>query len=220
MTEKVSGFPEKLSRAIHRVLPGTDVQWMMASSDRLLKDFPMVPGPGAREAAVLILLWPENGRIKTVFMQRPEYAGFHGGQISFPGGKREPGDDNLFMTAFREAEEETGIDASLVQPLGTLTPLFIPVSNTVVTAVTAWTGRSPEFEYDPAEVSYLIEADLAAFLDPSVVKIKPMEIRGEIYDIRYFDYEGHVIWGATSMMLNELLEIIKRDNIDTRSFAL
>jgi 8-oxo-dGTP pyrophosphatase MutT (NUDIX family) len=220
MTEKLSGFPEQLSRAIHRGLPGTDIQWMMASSDRLLKDFPTVPGPGTREAAVLILLWPEKRKIKTVFMQRPEYAGFHGGQISFPGGKREPGDESLLMTAFREAEEETGIDASLVQPLGILTPLFIPVSNTVVTAVPAWTGRRPVFEYDPLEVSYLIEADLAAFLGPSIVKIMPMEIRGEVYDIRYFDYEGHVIWGATSMMLNELLEIIKRDNIDTRSSAL
>jgi 8-oxo-dGTP pyrophosphatase MutT (NUDIX family) len=219
MTDIVSGFPEQLSRAIRNGLPGTDVQWMMASSDRFLKDFPRFPGPGAREAAVLILLWPQNGRIKTVFMQRPEYVGFHGGQISFPGGKREPGDESLLSTAFREAEEETGIDISLVQPLGTLTPLFIPVSNTVVTAVAAWTEKSPEFEYDPSEVLYLIEADLAAFLDPSIVKIRPMEIRGEIYDVRYFDYEGHVIWGATSMMLNELLEIIKRDNIVTSSSA-
>jgi 8-oxo-dGTP pyrophosphatase MutT (NUDIX family) len=219
MTDNVPGFPEQLTRAIRNGLPGTDVQWMMASSDRLIKDFPTIPGPDAREAAVLMLFWPENGSVRTVFMQRPEYVGFHGGQISFPGGKREPGDENLIRTAFREAEEETGLDISMIQPLGTLTPLFIPVSNMVVTAVTAWTGRRPEFKFDPGEVLYLIEADLTAFLDPSIVKVRPMEIRGEIYDIRYFDYDGHVIWGATSMMLNELLEIIKRDNIVTSSSA-
>ncbi len=87
-------FAAKLKDEILRGLPGTNVQWQMSSSDRNLMNFPLFPGEDARVAAVLILLYPENGSIHTIFMQRPEYDGIHGGQISFPGGKR-----NLKMTA-------------------------------------------------------------------------------------------------------------------------
>lgn len=203
-------FPDKLQSAIKAGLPGSQVQWMMASSDRLLKDFPLNPGPDARAAAVLILLWPENNSIHTVFMKRPDYTGFHGGQISFPGGKQEPSDENLIRTAFREAEEETGFGTSDVENLGLLTPLFIPVSNMLVTAVAGWTPAKPSFRPDPSEVEFLIEANVLEFMEPSAIKTKQMEIRGGVYEIRYFDYKGHIIWGATSMMLNELLEILKR----------
>lgn len=205
-----ANFPEKLKAAIKQGLPGSQVQWMMASSNRMLEDFPLTPGPDARVAAVLILLWPEKDSVHTVFMKRPDYTGFHGGQISFPGGKQEPSDENIIRTAFREAEEETGINSSGIENLGLLTPLFIPVSKMLVTAVTAWIPAKPVFRPDPAEVDFLIEADINEFMTPSAIKTKPMEIRGGVYEIRYFDYKGHVIWGATSMMLNELLEILRR----------
>jgi 8-oxo-dGTP pyrophosphatase MutT (NUDIX family) len=86
----------------------------MASSDRLLKNFPRLPGKDAHIAAVLILLYPYNGSIYTVFMQRPDYNGVHGGQISFPGGKKEPEDENVIKTALRETYEETGVDPTAV----------------------------------------------------------------------------------------------------------
>ena len=211
-----ANFPESLKSAIMKGLPGTEVQWVMASSDRMLKDFPKVPGPDARVAAVLILLYPEDGTIHTVFMQRPYYGGFHGGQISFPGGKEEPPDENIIRTAFREAEEETGIDSSVIGVTGMLTPLFIPVSNMIVTAVVGYVNEKPVFRPDPQEVDFLFEANLEEFLDPLSIKTKPMEIRGETYEIKYFSYKENVIWGATAMMLNELLEIIKRNNISLR----
>lgn len=206
-------FGSKLKSSISKGLPGSGIQMQMLSSNRLLRDFPVIPDPDARTAAVLILLFPRKGKVHTVFMQRPEYEGFHGGQISFPGGKKEKGDGNIIHTALREAEEETGIDSSLIEVAGTLTPLFIPVSRMVVTAVTAWTSDEPVFKPDPREVVFLIEADLTRFTDPSIVQVRPMKIRGEVYDIRYFSYEGHVIWGATAMMLNELMEIIRRERI-------
>jgi hypothetical protein len=82
-------FTTRLKNEILKGLPGTEIQWMMASSDRMVKNFPRVPGKNARVAAVLILLYPDKGSIHTVFMQRPDYDGVHGGQISFPGGKRQ-----------------------------------------------------------------------------------------------------------------------------------
>jgi 8-oxo-dGTP pyrophosphatase MutT (NUDIX family) len=210
----MESLKESLKKSIEKGLPGTDVQWKMASSDRMLKDFPRVPGSDARVAAVLILLFPDDNKICTVFMQRPDYTGIHGGQISFPGGKKEPGDESILDTALREAFEETGIAPASVSVLGTLTPLFIPVSNMIVTPVVGWTESRPSFSHDPAEVVFLIEAPLSNFLDPSIIKTTPMMLRGEMIDVRYFAFKDHVIWGATAMMLNELLEIIRRDNIN------
>jgi 8-oxo-dGTP pyrophosphatase MutT (NUDIX family) len=202
-------FPELLKSEIQKPLPGTEVQWHMASSDRFVKDFPRVPGPDARVAAILILLYPKNSSVYTVFIQRPDYNGVHSGQISFPGGKKEPSDADIFETAFREAKEEVGVDPSKISVIGTLTPLFIPASNTVVTPVTGWIESRPEFRCQKGEVVYIIEAELKRFLDPSIIKTKPFEIRGEMLEVKYFDYRGHIIWGATAMILNELLAIIK-----------
>jgi 8-oxo-dGTP pyrophosphatase MutT (NUDIX family) len=206
-------FVEILKSEIQKSLPGTDIQWQMASSDRMIKDFPRVPGQDAREAGVLILLYPHNGSVYTVFIQRPDYIGVHSGQISFPGGKKEPVDSNIIETALREAEEEIGIRTSELSVVGTLTPLFIPVSNTLVTPVAGWMDSRPEFKHQVDEVVFLIEGEVKRFLEPSMIKIKPFEIRGEIIDVKYFDYYGHIIWGATAMILNELLTIISGSDI-------
>ena len=205
-----SDFIASLKLEIQKGLPGTDVQWQMASSDRFVKDFPRFPGKDARDASVLILLYPHNGSIYTVFMQRPDYNGVHGGQISFPGGKKESDDENTIQTALREAWEETCVNPSIVNIIGTLTPLFIPVSNMLVTPVIGWTNGKPSFKHKPEEVLFLIEADVKKLLDPSIVKFKPFEIRDEILDIKYYDYEGNTIWGATAMILHELLNLIRK----------
>ncbi len=203
-------FPDILANALSDELPGTDVQWEMASSDRKMSNYPRVAGDNARKAAVMILLYPHEGSISTLFMQRPVYAGVHSGQISFPGGKAEPGDTDLLETALRETLEETGVESSDIEILGTLTPLFIWVSNMIVTPVVGWTGKKPSTDYTSGEVVFLFEADLGRLLDPSCIKEKIQKIRGERLKIKYFDYKGHVIWGATAMILNELLVIIKR----------
>ncbi|HEX7493288.1 MAG TPA: CoA pyrophosphatase [Bacteroidales bacterium] len=203
-------FVSNLKYEIRKGLPGTEIQWQMASSDRMLKNFPRVPGKNARIAAVLILLYPDNGSIHTVFIQRPDYDGVHGGQISFPGGKNEPEDESVIMTALREAHEEIGIDPSKVNVIETLTPLFIPVSNMIVTPVIGWIKEKPVFIHQPEEVVFIIDADLKKLLDPGIVKVKPFEIRGEMIEVKYFDYEGNTIWGATAMILHELLIILRR----------
>jgi 8-oxo-dGTP pyrophosphatase MutT (NUDIX family) len=196
-------FPELLKKELAKTLPGTEVQWQMASSDRMVKNFPRTPSSDARTASVLILLYP-------VFMQRPDYNGVHGGQISFPGGKQEPSDENAIMTALREANEETGVDTGKLDILGTLTPLFIPVSKTLVTPVVAWIGEKPAFRHDTNEVVFLFDADIRRFYDPSILKTKPLKIGEETLDVRYYDYEGNMIWGATAMILHELLVILRR----------
>jgi 8-oxo-dGTP pyrophosphatase MutT (NUDIX family) len=206
----MKAFAANLKTEILKGLPGTDAQWQMASSDRFIKNFPRFPGKDARVASVLILLYPNNGSICTVLMQRPDYNGVHGGQISFPGGKREPEDSDVIQTALREAHEETGVDPSKVSIIGILTPLFIPISNMVVTPVAGWLNEVPLYNIKSDEVVFLFEADLKKLLDQSIVKSKPFEIRGETVEIKYFDYNGNTIWGATAMILHELLLIIRR----------
>lgn len=212
----VLSFPDQLKKAISYGLPGTEVQWMMSSSDRNVPGFQRIAGTDAKIAAVVILLYPFKELIYTVFIQRPDYEGVHGGQISFPGGKAEDGDSDIIATALRESREEIGIDPSILNITGILTPLFIPVSNTLVTPVTCYMSSRPVFNTDPSEVKFLIEAPVSAFIDTSVIKTVPMHIRNEPINVRYFDYNGNVIWGATAMMFNELLTIIRRDGISLR----
>jgi len=209
-------FIELLKTEILKGLPGTEVQWQMASSDRMVRNFPRTPGPDVKVAAVLILLFPDKGSVHTVFMQRPDYKGVHGGQISFPGGKKEPSDKDIIQTAIREANEETGVNQEDISVINTLTPLFIPVSNMIVTPVVGWTTRKPAFSHHPDEVVFLFDAEINKLLDPSIVRTKPVEIHGEMIDVKYYDYDGNVIWGATAMMLHELLTIIRRGNIDLK----
>ncbi len=209
----IKTFPEILKTELRKPLPGTKVQMQMAPPDRSLKDFPRVPKADSTIAAVLIILYPQNDSVYTVFMQRPDYEGVHSGQISFPGGRKEQADADIVKTALREAKEEVGVNLSKISVIGTLTPLFIPVSKTIVNPVVSWTKSKPQFRIREEEVVFLIEGDLKEFLNPSIIKIKRFEVLGEMRDIKYFDYKGHVIWGATAMILNELLGIIKKGRL-------
>jgi 8-oxo-dGTP pyrophosphatase MutT (NUDIX family) len=206
-------FAELIKIELEKGLPGKEVQWQMASSDRMKKKFPLSPGDDAQVAAVLILLYPYKESVFTVFMQRHAYKGVHGGQISFPGGKKEKADHNIIQTAIREAHEETGVDPSKIDIIGSLTPLFIPVSNIIVTPVLGWINSKPVFNHQVEEVVFLFEADLKTLINPVTIKTKPLHIGGELIEVKYFDYDGYVIWGATAMILNEFLTILRRGKI-------
>jgi 8-oxo-dGTP pyrophosphatase MutT (NUDIX family) len=209
----MNDFASKLKAEILKGLPGTEVQWQMSSRDRIKEFLSIIPDEDARVAAVLILLYPFNGSIHTVFMQRHNYDGVHGGQISFPGGKKEAEDCSIIATALREAYEETGTDPEKVTIIGSLTPMFIPVSNMLVTPIVGWADEKPNFRHQPEEVLFLFDASVALFLDESIIKTKPFKVRGETLDIKYFDYNGYTIWGATAMILNELLVILRRGDL-------
>jgi len=165
-----------------------------------------------KKSGVLLLLYPCKEFIYTVFIKRTEYEGIHSGQISFPGGMFEKGDDSLAHTALRETMEETGMlfDEAII--IGKLTPLHIPVSNTEVFPYVAISDKRPAFAHDPAEVQYLIETRIDELLNPVNHKIKTMSIAGNEFEVPYFDIQNNHIWGATAMILSEFLEVVKNSN--------
>jgi len=205
-------FTVKLKAALRGDLPGTDVQWELASSDRKIKNFPRSKRKDSQLAAVLILIYPLSGSLHTLFIQRPVYQGVHSGQISFPGGKMEKGDKDLRATAIRETWEETGLCAGESDILGPLTPLYIPVSNIEVSPFVAYLPQRPELRPCKDEVVSVIEAPLSIFFDESTIKEKEMLIRDELLRVKFYDYKDLVIWGATAMMLHELTAVIKSMN--------
>ena len=200
----------KIEERLKQSLPGLGSQLLMASKKRLKFPFRNGVPLTAKPSGVLILLYPGNNDISFVLMRRPDYAGVHSGQISLPGGKYEPGDGDLLHTAVREAKEEVGIQPSAVNILGTLTPLYIPPSNYIVTPVVSWSDKRPEFTADPREVDAIIEVSLSDFLDDRHLQTKRIRLfMGLSANFPCFYIHGNIIWGATAMMLSEFRTILK-----------
>ncbi|MGB3464404.1 MAG: CoA pyrophosphatase [Cyclobacteriaceae bacterium] len=164
----------------------------------------------ARKGAVLILLYEINREVHFVLTQRPDYNGAHGGQISFPGGKHEEEDPDLFATALREAEEEVGVSRKLVNVVGSLSEYFVGASNHLVLPVVGYTERKPLFVPDDHEVAEILPVPLRDLLDDTRRKSTILEVGENRFRLNapYFDLHGKVVWGATAGMLSEFKDIV------------
>jgi 8-oxo-dGTP pyrophosphatase MutT (NUDIX family) len=202
---QITDWIATLKKELKKPLPGTAAQMLMAPSLRRPANVP-IP---MRNSGVLLLLYPVNDRLFTVFMKRTEYGGPHSGQISFPGGKFEDGDRSLVETALRESREEIGISPDTIEVLGTLSPLHIPISNFRILPVVGFMPEKPVFTTDSHEVDYLIETALEVLLKPEIVKTKTMMFGDLSFEVPYYDIDGNHLWGATAMMLSEFLEVVR-----------
>jgi 8-oxo-dGTP pyrophosphatase MutT (NUDIX family) len=137
---------------------------------------------------------------------------YHSGEVSFPGGRTEPGDADATATALREAAEEVGLDPqqAAVEVLGTLVPVWIPVSGFRLTPVLAIARRQPVLTASPAEVSRIVAAPLSHFLPGA--EIRRVEARIGDRQLRYGAYpvEDLLVWGATARVLGQLGAILGR----------
>jgi len=201
---------EKLRLKLKEILPGIDSHIKMAPEHRAEELFKINPNDfNPRFSAVLIILFHENEELKIVFIRRSEYVGIHSGQIAFPGGKYEDSDEDLRTTALREVEEEIGIKADAVEILGYLTDLYIPPSNFMVRAYVGYLKEEPVFNIDDREVQEVLVLGYEHFKHPDVINIREFKTHNStrLTKAPYFEVDGAIIWGATAMILTELLDL-------------
>jgi 8-oxo-dGTP pyrophosphatase MutT (NUDIX family) len=205
-------FQTLLSEELKKPLPGIEYQLKMVPEGRPLPEDYGVKG---KNAAVALVLYKNNNLncIELVLIKRSEYNGHHSGQVSFPGGKADRSDSDLLATALRETYEETGIRLNAENILGKLTPLYILVSGFLVQPFVFYLPDIPKFNPEPKEVSYLIKCNIELLSDESIIKTTEFASAG--YSIRapYYAIAGEVVWGATSMILAEFVELLRRIKI-------
>ena len=201
----------RLSERMNSPLPGLSAQLKMASGLRAkaAASFKM-DVKNAKVGAVLIALYPDNGVVRTVLMKRPDYDGTHSGQISFPGGKVEDIDIDIVATALREAEEEVNIKPSDVTVIGQLTELYIPPSNFLVHPVLGVLKSAPELIPDLHEVESIHIPELKYLLRDDIIDESDI-LLSTGYTLRTpsFKVDGHIVWGATAMMIAELKHLFE-----------
>ena len=163
---------------------------------------------GARDASVLIpiVAVPEPTVIFTV---RTDTLPSHQGQISFPGGSRDPEDSSAVVTALRETEEEIGLDPASVDILGQLDTFPTFVSGFVVTPVVGWLERDPNLRPNPAEVAQILHVPLAELNDE--IRSEPGFSHGDkTYPTEAWVWKDHVIWGVTARIVRSFLSVLSR----------
>jgi 8-oxo-dGTP pyrophosphatase MutT (NUDIX family) len=202
---------EQLKQRLQQPLPGVTSHLKMAPANRV-QEFNNLSNiiPLAKNSAVLILLFPENGKLKTVFIQRSVYDGVHSGQISFPGGKVETTDKDFEATALRETFEEIGVQPEAIEIIGQLTDFYISPSNFLVKVFVGYTLQKPAFIPDKKEVQSILEVDIDDFYDSNNIAEKEFystSRKTAIFAPCYL-VNGMEIWGATAMMLSELLDVL------------
>jgi len=201
----------KIESQLRKPLPGRRAHAAMAHFNRTY--YPDAP-EDAKIACVLLLLYPKNNQTHFVLIQRmsTNKNDRHSGQISFPGGKLDPTDLTLLDGALREAEEEVGINRKDVKNLGSLSDLYIDVSNFQVFPFIGALDYTPKFVPQPTEVQSIIEVPLSLLQDPATLQTTDIKFGNgmTIKNAPYFNIHGHVVWGATAMMLNEFLEVLKK----------
>ena len=202
-------FIQRLRGRLAGDLPGEEAQYLMAPMARPRMSEALSMAVQKRQSAVLLYLYPQHGDWRIVLMKRPDYEGAHGGQVSIPGGCLEPGEKHK-QAALREFEEETGISVRSRQLLGNLSELFIPPSNFLVKPFVAYATDCPCFDPDPVEVEKIIELPILTLMSDVTVKRDQVCLSsGDWVETPYFEVEGHMVWGATAMILSELKEILR-----------
>ena len=207
MEKTFDALIDMLREKLRAPLPGWEAHRQMATE--MHRQYRLKPKPNARRAAVLMLLYPHEQATLLPLIVRPTYEGVHSGQIALPGGKVEDIDRSLVDTALRETEEEIGVRVASEQVLGSLSEFYIPPSNMIVTPVVAFTSARPTYRLQPSEVAAVLDIRLADLMHEAHRKtVSVSSFGGYRLDAPSYVIEEKVIWGATAMMLSELLWVL------------
>jgi 8-oxo-dGTP pyrophosphatase MutT (NUDIX family) len=199
-----------LEKGLNLPLPGKDAQMLMSPRPVDMRRFDPPMTVNQRKGAVLILFYPENHHAFFPLIKRPVYQGIHSGQIALPGGKMESGDVDVIQTALREASEEVGIYPEKVRVLGQISDLYIPASNFLVSPILGFCESKPTFVPEIREVEQIISTALSDLFIPELQKRKFLEVGPDfMIDAPYFKIDEEMVWGATAMILSEVIQLLK-----------
>ena len=164
--------------------------------------------PGAlREAAVLVPVYFDGEAARVLMTRRRNDLRLHPGQISWPGGRIDPGDADSRAAALREAHEEIGLDPAHVEVVGRLGEALAVLSGF---RLTPWVGVVPypyPYVAQPEEVAGLVELSVADLVAPGSHRVGTREAFGMVHQVHTFDVGGNVVWGATARILHQLVTV-------------
>jgi 8-oxo-dGTP pyrophosphatase MutT (NUDIX family) len=206
-------FKVLASKVENLELPGKKALFKMAPMERVkeLKDVD-IKALNPREAAVTALFYPnKDNQTFLILILRKTYKGVHSAQIGFPGGKVEPEDKDLKDTAKRETEEEVGVPYDDIQLIKKMTTAYIPPSNFNVHPYIGYLEETPKLIKQDDEVEDIVLVDIDDFLnDDSLIKETLTTSYATKITVPAFHLNGHVVWGATAMMLSEIKTLFKQ----------
>jgi len=202
ITSKIKNIPLPAESSQFKMLPPSRIKSRDTYKEAMKQ---------AKQSAVLALFYPSvDHQTKFALIHRKAYNGVHSAQISFPGGKVEENDLDLEYTAKRETHEEIGVAPEHVIIVKELTKIYIPPSNFAVQPFIGLLNETPNFILQETEVEELLEVSLKDFIngDNVVTKTVSTSYNREV-DVPAYLFNGHIVWGATAMMLSEVKDLIK-----------
>lgn len=206
-------IPDLITSIRHQLqnnLPGERAHSLMMPVNRPYTSDLKHQAQGYRHSAVAIVLYLEENDLMSLLIERPHYDGVHSRQIAFPGGKMDEDDTDLEFTARRECMEEIAIPHDSMTLLGTLSDIYIPVSQFIVAPHVFYIDTLPELIPDAREVEAIIPFTVARLTEATSIQSTSMRFKNGLVqkNVPYFDIEGKIVWGATGMMLAEFREIL------------
>lgn len=206
----MKNFELYLEQRLKKDLPGRESHFKMAPMPISSRKNNMTYSPVSenyRSSSVLVPIISWNGELEILFTLRTKSIN-HGGQISFPGGGKE-GDESIEETALREANEEIGLISEFVKIAGQLSPLYVNHSDNMVTPVIGFLKKEQEFVRNPNEVDEIFSLSFEELLDQNNLISEEWKLRDISYKVPFWKIHSVPLWGATAMMLNEVLDLYR-----------
>ena len=201
-------FIQKLETQLRQPLPGKDAHFKMSHA---VRRHYTKPPKNAKIACVFALFYPKSENWNLILIERESNNSNdkHKGQIGFPGGKLEAFDKSYLDGALRETNEEVGVIPEDINVLGQLTELYIPVSNFLVHPFVGYLDYIPKLVPQESEVRSILEVPFSHFQKPEILQKTDIKIQNNLVlkQVPYYKVHDRIVWGATAMMLSELLEV-------------
>ena len=196
-----------IKKRLTKELPGWGSQKKMAvMSINTVTKLAFYPPQNAKLAAVAIILFEEDSKLKFFLTRRTSNVDHHKGQISLPGGAQDKG-ESFQETSLRESQEEIGIDIDL-ELIGQLTSLYAPVSGFLIHPYIWYSKDKPSTTINENEVESIHDIDLDELQDDITLSTKSIKVKGLSVDVPSFHFDSCISWGATAMILSEFKDTL------------